>query len=177
MGNMIGDPAIFAVEYALDSEVLVNSQKSYRRIGGLRLWFNNIYLGYFKDYSILGGAIYNLVFLRDRPKGASTSYVDESEVPEFMVLADNDDWSLNESFDDFTMVYYWTENTSEVHFKWSLDENPHFEYDNYPKGIHHARIPYEIYDHVIDKLLSAIYPNGYEKQKYDDLPPEMRPLL
>jgi hypothetical protein len=174
---MIGDPSVFAVEYELDSEVLANSQKSTRRIGGLRLWLNRIYIGYIKDHSILGGAIYNLVFLRDRPEVASTIYVNESEVPDFEVLIEMSDWSLNESFDDFRMIYYCTLNTSEVHFKWYLSNTPHFAYDNYPKGFHHARVPFKVYDYVINELLNAIYPDGYEKQNYDDLPPTMTPLI
>lgn len=177
MSIMIGEPSIFAVEYELESKALTNTQKSTRRIGGLRLWFNNLYLGYIKDYSILGGAIYNLVFLRDRPKGASTIYVDESKVPDFWDMVNADDWSLNESFDDFTMIYYCTENTAEVHFRWLLSDTPHFVYENYPKGIHHARVPYKTYDYVINELLKAIYPDGYEEQKYDDLPPGLTPLI
>ncbi|QDV49739.1 hypothetical protein [Gimesia fumaroli] len=177
MRTIIGNPSVFAVEYELDLEDLAKHKNSSRRLGGLRLWLHDKYLGKIEDVSFWGSAIYVLVFLRDRPRGASTLFADESRVPEFWELVDIDDWSLNESFDDFLCVYYCTENTSEVHFKWTLSQNPHFSYDNYPEGIHHARVPYQTYDDVINELLEAVYPDGYEKQNYDDLPPGLTPLI
>lgn len=170
MKTIIGNPSVFAVEYELDLEDLAKHKNSYRRYGGLRLWLHGIYLGNIKEFSFLGSAIHVFVFLKDRPGRASALFADESKVPDFWDMVDADAWSLNESFDDFVTVYYCTENTLEVHFKWTLKENPFFLYDNYPKGIHHARIPYKTYDDVINELLKAIYPDGYEEQNYDNLP-------
>jgi hypothetical protein len=147
--TIIGDRNQFAIEYEL-----LDPQPPFGRV---RLWVNGKWFGAIQREMYLYHMAKMLKWMTLRePCGMRLVYVESADVPTDDELLAGVSWSWGDSFDDFLFVLYAVEAEKLVHVLWKLEESRTGDFPGYELGPHHARVPYTIFDSVVQQYLDAI---------------------
>lgn len=155
MKFLFGEKSKFAIEVDI-------TKYGASPFGFVLIWLNGIYVGAHEDEVPI------LVFLC-RMKRVLDLEVVGCNFPDYTgdvvfqkifkgEIGDGDKYrlGLGESFDDFSIIGY--KNDSNVTIIWCISESPFFEYPDYPKGVHSAVIPIDVFTGVLSRFEQFIVP-------------------
>lgn len=146
--HLVGDKDRFAIEYEL--------LPMERPFGHVRLWVAGQWFGDIERDMFLHHMAKTLKWMVLRkPFRDDVVYAAEADAPSDAVLLAKCGWSWGDVFDDFSFALYAAEAERQVHVLWALSENRVDVFPDYPRGPHHARIPYAVFDDVVRRFLWA----------------------
>ncbi|TJZ77318.1 hypothetical protein [Chitiniphilus eburneus] len=146
MSLFIGDKEKFAIELASNEELG-------HKVGRLRIWLGDKYIGTFDDASI-----YSLVLMQLKnvlAKNLDVECLDFDDMVRVYDLIKSEKFdgaaryflSLGDSFDDFSIVAFCKD--GEVFFIWTLMDEHFFEYEDYPTGLQYSIVPVAYFSKVL----------------------------
>lgn len=143
INKLFGNKQCFAIEIEMES--------AFSRFGKILLWFNGIPMGTWDEEAMIGVPIYSLSHIEECFSDVFESRTAE-EIYSSIKLENNVEYgvfykSLGDTFDDFSIAAYLSK--GKVFFVWVLNDEPFFEYKNYPKEVVMVAVPLQEYQKVI----------------------------
>lgn len=147
--TFIGEATRFAIEYELETP--------WPPYGRVRLWLDGLWYGDIRRNMFLYHMGSSLRGMASRdPSVIRCLYPRACDVPREVELLSGLSESWGDVFDDFLFVVYAVEEDASVHFRWALHEARTGDIPGYPPGLHHARVPYAVFDPVVTGFVHAL---------------------
>ena len=144
---LIGDRKEFAIEYQ------INKHDSHL-LGNLCLWIGNVRIGYYDEETLLlvtKSALEGIDEKLEKIKRKDLSEKNKEDLFEQMYSSETENGiylvTPGESFDDFSIFTFSYEDT--LYFCWKLNENPFFDYEDYPKDIQLKTVPIAVFKKIL----------------------------